>query len=266
MPLRPRSSVELLDDGVRLVRRDVVPVVVAAALASVPGSIGLAYLTRDDLTGLGEIVDPEVEAGGSDGVEQWQAIGLQVAAGSLSLLVVAAVVAHLTATRRADPTAPVSWWPLARRAPTLLAAWVLVHLVQLLGVLTLGVITVAALVWFVPVTPIVVIEGVGPVAALRRAHALTRRRWWSVAGHVLLVALLTVVLGTAIATVPDELSLAFLGEGAWIGSAAGAVLAGIVTTSVVAGATVALYLDLCVRREGLDLADRLASATREIAA
>ncbi|MEM9712988.1 MAG: hypothetical protein AAGA17_12275, partial [Actinomycetota bacterium] len=108
MPLRPRSSVELLDDGVRLVRRDVVPVVVAAALASVPGSIGLAYLTRDDLTGLGEIVDPEVEAGGSDGVEQWQAIGLQVAAGSLSLLVVAAVVAHLTATRRADPTAPVS--------------------------------------------------------------------------------------------------------------------------------------------------------------
>lgn len=265
MPLRPRSSVEILDDGVRLVRRDLVPVVVAAALASVPGSVVLSFLTRDGLSAFDSLTgvdDPEA-AVDPGAVDQFTVIGVQILSGSLSLLVVAAVVSHLTARRSAGLDVDGAWGGLARRVPALLAAWTLVHLVQLAGTLTLGVVTVIALVWFVPVTPIVVVEGLGPVAALGRARALVQRRWWAVAGHVVLVALLSTVLSAAVVTMPDELARTMLGDSAWLVTAAANVLAGIVTTSVVAGATVALYLDLCVRREALDLSRRLDALTTE---
>ncbi|MEO1063291.1 MAG: hypothetical protein AAFZ07_17895 [Actinomycetota bacterium] len=265
MPLRPRSSVELLDDGVRFVRRDLGPVAVAAALTSVPGSIALSFLTRDGLSAFDSLTDTgDAEATG-DGIDQFSVLVLQSLSGSLSLLVVAAVVSHAVARRTEGAEVTGSWGGLLRRAPALIAAWVLVHLVQLVGLLSLGVITVIALVWFVPVTPIVVMEGLGPIAALRRARALVQRRWWPVAGHVLLVALLTTVLSAAVVTMPDELARATLGESAWLVTAAANVLAGIVTTSIVAGATVALYLDLRVRREALDLTTRLEALTGDAA-
>ncbi len=231
---------------------------VAAAIASVPGSVALSFLTRDEASALSTFFEvDETDTVEADAGEQFAVIGLQVVTGSLSLLVVAAVVAHLVAGTTAGVAAPDGWGSLVRRVPALVGAWVLVHLVQLAGIATAGVLTVAALVWFVPVTPIVVMERVGPVAAMKRARALVQRRWWPVAGHVLLVALISTVLGTAIVTVPDELGRVFLDDSAWIVSAAANVLAGIVTTSVVAGATVALYLDLRIRREGLDLTARL---------
>ncbi|MFC4562055.1 glycerophosphoryl diester phosphodiesterase membrane domain-containing protein [Nocardiopsis mangrovi] len=110
--------------------------------------------------------------------------------------------------------------------------------------------------------PVTVLERIGPGSALARSWRLTRRGWWRVFGILLLASF----LGNAVASVLSG-PFSILGGVAdvFIESRAvadtayaaavflGSVIAGTVTTPFITGVTTLLYVDLRMRREGLDL-------------
>ncbi|WP_304451683.1 glycerophosphoryl diester phosphodiesterase membrane domain-containing protein [Nocardiopsis sp. YSL2] len=110
--------------------------------------------------------------------------------------------------------------------------------------------------------PIVVLERLSPTRALGRSWRLTQGSWWRVLGILLLTMLLVGVVSQLLTTPFTLLSIVpsfvFPGE-AWVPVAAGAliyvgtVLISSFTTPFTVGVSTLLYIDLRMRREGLDL-------------
>jgi len=119
--------------------------------------------------------------------------------------------------------------------------------------------------------PAVVLEGYGPRASLGRSWRLTRNSWWRVFG-ILLLCELIVLVATAVLQVPFDVVRGLVHAGGSSGglaaftttsrtsvtgaiiTALGVIVAGSVTRPVIAGVQVLLYVDLRMRREGLDIA------------
>jgi putative effector of murein hydrolase LrgA (UPF0299 family) len=104
-----------------------------------------------------------------------------------------------------------------------------------------------------------VIEGLSPMASLRRSWGLVRGSWWRVLGILLLASIITNLL-TTIVTVPiTAIALLFSGlQGdAMIASVVAAgvatLIAGVLTLPFSAAVTGLLYTDLRMRREALDI-------------
>ena len=115
-------------------------------------------------------------------------------------------------------------------------------------------------------TPAVVLERQGPARALARSWRLVRRSFWRVLG-ILLLAAIVVVVASFILQLPFSIIGALAGGSggifglpaartltAVIVGAVGSIVAGAVTRPVSAGVTVLLYVDMRMRKEGLDLA------------
>jgi hypothetical protein len=133
-----------------------------------------------------------------------------------------------------------------------------------------GLAAIVLLIWFSVrlslVTPVVVLEGAGPGRALARSWQLVRRSFWRVFGILLLAALIVAIAG-GILQIPFTVIGAVLAShggisiGGTIIGAIGAIAAGAVTRPITAGVTVLLYVDMRMRKEGLDLALRSATGT-----
>jgi hypothetical protein len=140
------------------------------------------------------------------------------------------------------------------RAWPLLAAWTMVHLLELVSVLGLGILPLAVMTWFLVTAPIIGAEGIGPVDAMRRSARLVNRRFWMVLGLALLSVLVELLFETALSVLPTLLTSLLGTDGiAWVLTGALTIFTQLVTIPVVAGITVLIYLDLRVRTEGLDL-------------
>lgn len=101
--------------------------------------------------------------------------------------------------------------------------------------------------------PAIVMEGLGPVAALRRSFGLVGGRWWRVFGTMLLAQIITGIV-SQIAAVPFSIpGQLFGGVISVILVALGSVLAAVVTTPLSANAQTLLYYDGRIRKEGFDL-------------
>ena len=110
----------------------------------------------------------------------------------------------------------------------------------------------------------VVLEREGPVRALGRSWRLVRGSFWRVLGITLLAGLIVVVTA-GVLQIPFSLIAAMAGGGnsllpgtggnvaGILISAVGGVVAGAVARPISAGVAVLLYVDLRMRREGLDL-------------
>jgi membrane-anchored glycerophosphoryl diester phosphodiesterase (GDPDase) len=144
-------------------------------------------------------------------------------------------------------------------------------------------VAVACLLWvrLAFAAPVLLLERVGIGRALRRSWRLTVGSWWRVFGILLLTAVIAVVAGGLLSTPfglvgtvvaealgggsPDD-GTAFR-NGLLVSQAIaniGSVLASTVTAPFTAAVTALLYIDLRIRREGLDVA--LARAAAEPAA
>jgi hypothetical protein len=116
--------------------------------------------------------------------------------------------------------------------------------------------------------PTVVLERQGPAQALARSWRLVRGNWWRVLGVTLLAGLIVFVAALVL-----EIPFTLIGNAAGGGSGVnvfvstgnlsvagviiagiGAVVAGALTRPIQAGVSVLLYVDLRMRKEGLDLA------------
>ncbi|MDP9143156.1 MAG: hypothetical protein M3N43_00385 [Actinomycetota bacterium] len=104
---------------------------------------------------------------------------------------------------------------------------------------------------FTMISPVIALENVGPVAALRRSFALVRGRWWPTIGFVLLVGL----LGSVAAQLVQLIAIPILAAGdVGIGTGLGFVVIVVVQDLVIAAIavmTTVWYIDLRARKEPL---------------
>jgi hypothetical protein len=150
----------------------------------------------------------------------------------------------------------------------------------ILGGLATLVIAVLAGIRLSLAAPATVLERYGPGTSLRRSWDLTRRSFWRIFG-ILLLTLIVVGLAALILELPFGILKGIAGGGSvtpvsLLGAAANASVAsiiiggigGIVASAIVrpvsSGVIVMLYLDMRMRKEGLDLALRNAVQSRQL--
>jgi hypothetical protein len=142
-----------------------------------------------------------------------------------------------------------------------------------------GVASICLTIWFSVMlslaTPAVVLERQGPARALARSWRLVRRSFWRVFG-ILLLAAIVVAFAGFILQLPFTIIEALAGGSAVFGlpatqtlvaviiGAVGSIVAGAVTRPISAGVTVLLYLDMRMRKEGLDLALQGAASGQQL--
>jgi hypothetical protein len=148
--------------------------------------------------------------------------------------------------------------------------------VAVLGAIAAIVLTIWFTVMFRMAGPVVVLERDGPARSLARSWRLVQRSFWRVFGITLLAGLIVVVT-SAVLEIPFNLIAGAAGGGnsylpgttgslpGLVISAIGAVLAGAVARPISAGVAVLLYVDLRMRREGLDLVLQTATASGSVA-
>jgi len=107
--------------------------------------------------------------------------------------------------------------------------------------------------------PAVVLERVGPVAALKRSWSLSSGQWWRIFGISLLVQLMVGVISNIVQT-PGAILLVSTTDDAgnpniWalIGIQLISVVVSALTAPFSAGVTALLYLDQRIRKEALDV-------------
>ena len=133
-----------------------------------------------------------------------------------------------------------------------------------LGAIAAIILTIWFTIMFRMAAQAVVLEREGPVRALGRSWRLVRGSFWRVLGITLLAGLIVVVTA-GVLQIPFSLFAAMAGGGnsllpstggnvaGILISAVGGVVAGAVARPISAGVAVLLYVDLRMRREGLDL-------------
>ena len=118
----------------------------------------------------------------------------------------------------------------------------------------------------------VVLEGRRPRQALARSWRLVRNSFWRVFGILLLAGIIVLVASSVLRLPFTVISAAFSSGSAPLAQAiqpsvaslligaVGGIVAGAITQPISAGVTVLLYVDLRMRREGLDLALQTATS------
>ena len=300
IPLRPLGVGEILDGAFASIRRNPKAILGLAAVVMTISAVISAVITRT-LLNLGSLNLPTpgqqlTPAQATHLVGRVVAVALPAFGLSVLLtIVVQAILAGLLAPIIArgvagqQISAGDAWRITRPRLPSVLLATVLVLLAGLGPVLIVGVITGIALLAGAPaavyggivllglaalvltvwlstmlslVTPVVVLENERPVRALARSWRLVRGSFWRVFGITLLAGIIVAIAG-GILQLPFTFFSAVLGSGTGgiVILVIGAIAAGTVTRPITAGVTVLLYVDMRMRKEGLDLALRTASGS-----
>ncbi len=259
--LRPMTVADILDGGFGVLKARPRRILGLTALFVVPAQLLIAYLQRDAAGSLGLsdfwTSDPTILNESSDTFSNGElvAFALAIVVPAVALVCVAAAIAHLVSAWSVgrDPDGREMLGVVGRRWWPLLASFVLVKLAEAVGALGcyIGIVFVMPL--WVSVAPIIAVEGLGPVDAMRRSARLTGQRYWPVLGIALLMGLVSTLVGQALTALPQGLA-AWIGyDSGWPLLALGGIIDGMIMTPFVAAATVLLYLDLRVRSEGLDI-------------
>ncbi len=255
LPLRPQTVLELLDSGFAIVRSRPALVLGVAAVFHFPLALTLGFLQRNEPSRNEALLDDVrgylSTSTGTDTTNE--VIALLIA--SLIHTVVAVAVGLLVSawySERDPDLKDVLGW-MVRHLPTVTLAWLLVHLLQAAGLVALGVGALIAAVFTTVVAPVLAVERVGPIDAIRRSVSMVRARFSQVLAFFVLSIVVGVVMTGVLTLAPAVLAAQFVIPVSWLLMAIGAAVAGTVSAAVLASATVALYIDLRVRLEGIDL-------------
>jgi len=272
VPLRPLGVGEILDGSFQVIRRNPkatlgVAVVIAVIQAFFTGLLQLVSLTQLD--------DAQQRIDNGQSVDASTTLGGTLTT-LISTLVIAAVLgAFLTGMLTIVITQDVLgvrltisqvWQRLRGRLPRLLGLSLITGLVPTFGLVLLIVPGVFLWgIWAVAV-PAFIVEETGIRNALGRSRRLVSGTFWRVWGIRALGALIVLVI-TGVADVPFQLiASAVTGQGVFstsgVGtpylyvliSSIGAVLTVTATAPIRAGIDALLYVDLRMRKEGLDIA------------
>ncbi|WP_157965747.1 hypothetical protein [Euzebya rosea] len=281
VPSGPMGFTDILDGAFQLYRASRRVIVGVSLAVLVPLHLLVAFLQRDSVLtgGLGGLLeDPEAAAAllGEGGDPTAAVVGLVLVQATVLPLLAGGWIA--LASRVIDggqPSAGVVVRTWRQRGPALLGAWWLHALAYAvpaapLALLALAGAEVAAAValapvllltslllpFFVRVAPAVVIEGLGPVAAIRRSVALTRRRYAATLAVVLGTTFVIALIATLISGVPEVLG--FIGGfgWAWVLLAIAAITSGLIQGPLTAHTATLMFMDSRARLEGHDLVQR----------
>jgi hypothetical protein len=292
VPLRPLGVGELLDGALGLIRSNPRTVLGLAAAISAASALIQTIGVWAGLSALG-LTSLEPSASGDLAADLTGVLGTTLAqlvpaliAGFLTVLASGLFIVLVGAAvlgRRLD--GGQAWTELKPRLAALVALTVLLFMAAVLvaGLLAgaiaamiaaigdaaalpavLLVITGAATLVYLYVrlalaSPALVIEGLGPIAALGRSWQLARGSWWRVAGILLLSAIITNLLATVVSVPITTVAMVATGFSesmlpTVLAAGVATLVSGIVTLPFSAAVTGLLYTDLRMRREALDIA------------
>lgn len=294
--MRPMTLGDILDGAFRLFVANWRTVVVVAAIVLVPLQLASAFFQRDLLGGLGFfqlLSDPGAaealaETGGGAGAVLASLLGalaaifvLPFVAGAVSKVVAASYLGQRMDPGPALRAAGRRWW-------SLVASWLLTHLLQLVPYLVAGAVLAAGIVaesppvvilgvltllaalgahlaimtLFVPVAPAVVIEDLGPVAAMRRSLQLVRPGFWRVLAAAVVSGVLAGILSSIVGGIPNVAAFLIGLQHGWMLLALGSILSGLLVIPFIAIVATLVYFDARIRSEGFDLQAMAAALER----
>jgi hypothetical protein len=254
-------------------------VVVGSAWILLPGvalglaATSLAFDRYQSLKG-STISIPELLGGekAATGIEEllWY-VGLVI--GSLGACLVGGYLATLVVQGRTGQPLRVrtAYRALVRRVPALTIAWVLGHcwfpLVALLlanvsgsGIAPLVIfgspLVLVAVTMTLVVAPAIVIEGLGPIAGLRRSWRLVRTRFGLFFGFTVASVVIGLLVQYGIAYLPrlmQATGLVSFGRFGWLIEGVAGQLGRLISTPLVAAATALVYLEVRMATEGMDI-------------
>ena len=264
--LRPRRPTAILDAAFDLVRFRFLTVATLALVVQLPLVVLPTVVSTADVLAqrdalVEDALDGSVIAGnfgfGSTSAWAWVAVVGQ----SIAVALMGVGVTHLLSswTLGHDPRLGETLGLVARRAPVVLAAWVIALPIKVLGALPCGAGVLFTITWLFVVSPAIGAERVGPWTAIKRSFQLTKRRFGPVLGLVAMTAVVTVVIQLTVNAIVAWITIASAGVGEdpaawalWV-SAAATMLLGLATTTLHASWSALTYVDLRVRNEGMDL-------------
>lgn len=175
---------------------------------------------------------------------------------SVALFTVASIYGELVASWYSGRAVTASDLLVAsiKRSPVIVAAWLMVHALEFGGALfTVGIGGLVIGVFLMVTAPIIGAENAGPIVAIRRSTSLVSSK----IGHCMAVYSLAgsgaLIMRLVIEFAPSFLGLELLRLPLWLTAGVADLLATVVATAFVAASSTVLYLDLRVRREGIDL-------------
>lgn len=257
--MRPLGVGEALDAAIAICRRSYWPLVKIAALVTAPVQ---ALSTLLILSAGGDGAAFTISTGGIDDPASDDYLVAVVAGVVVLVLALLAMTLATAASTRlvadtylAEPgTAGGSIRYAARRIWALLGATVVAAVATVAGFYACLVPGIwLAVSWWVFI-PALLVEGIGPMASLRRSLVLTRNRFFSTAGALVAVILFQEVLSALF----DLVGMIVLqsdpsGTGNIVVNSVLQGLATTLTLPVAAAAVVVWYFDLRVRSEGFDV-------------
>lgn len=154
-----------------------------------------------------------------------------------------------------------------RRLRLWLATFALAKLAILVGLAAVVVPGVALALAFTLVSPILAVEGTGPVATLRRAWTMMRQRTLQVLGLYVACAVVGGFVSNALTTIPSIAALVIGTDVAWPLVSVASIISASLLAPFNGAAMTLMYHDIRFRSEGLDLirrADRVFPASQPI--
>ncbi len=258
LPLHPMSVGDVLDGAFKLLKANARTIVLIVAAVIVPTQLLSAFAIREQASVgfLNLFRDPTlVEAQGNTGLGSLAGSLLTAVLSLLTGPFIAGAVSRVVAASYLGevigPAAALK--ATARRFGSLLAASILVFLVEVFGLLFCIIPGALAFALYTAVTPAVMIEEIGPIQAMRRSWRLMRPRMWAVLGIAILARIIAGVLGNLLGAVPSVAATVLGGSFAWLFIAIGGILSSLVSAPIVAIVATLLYFDGRIRNEGLDL-------------
>ena len=257
-PLRPMALGELLDASFSIMKARPRAVFGITAVFVLPVELLAAFLQRDVLAtaSFNEILnDPSLAGGTTTSASDTMLVFFVGLLPSMLLPFIAGAIGRLVAAWRAGgdiaPGAALraagrKWW-------VLLIAWLLTHLAEGLAMIAFLLPALLLMALWQVAAPAIVVEDLGPLQGLRRSGRLAGTRFWPTVLAVLAAGFVHYVLNAMLPLVFQMVAIGLGDSGGWVVLAVGTTATTLVTTAFLAGFAVALYLDLRVRSEGLDL-------------
>ena len=174
---------------------------------------------------------------------------------SVALLTVGSLYGQLAASWYSGRSLSATDLLLAaiKRSPIILAIWIVTRLVVVIGGLfTSGLLAIVAGVGLAVVGPVLGAEKAGGREAVKRSLALTTGRFMKVVLVFISTGLTGLIMRLMIRTGPPIITSQFQLP-LWLSSSIFDFLGTVVSLAFTAAASVILYLDLRIRREGIDL-------------
>jgi len=264
-PTTPQSIGGVLDNGFKLFKASFKDVFALAFVGAVISGLPNVYMTRSLVA---TMPDPTPVPEAISRIFGAEFFGLMALMMVITIVVFAAIVARMGAVATGTECSIAESLGLAlRRFPALFVAGILYSLLVGIGMFLLVIPGIILAVSLYGTMYLVIIDRLGPIAAIKQSHKLVWGDWWRTA-TILTVALIIgmavfvlvgivagVVAASADAATPIPLTPL------WYDLLLGPAVAAVVTPLLYAMPLVMLQ-DLKLRREGDDLVERMESLDR----